>query len=350
MERIYSEPSPILIHHLKDILEEKGIPTIIKNEFLSGGVGELPPTEVWPELWVVDKEDGDAAQKIVQDFIQSTKRPFWGLGLCGMRRACGRPVQGVLELRGSTGDRLGRQGTGQAAWNENPRTSLSYRETCPAGVPVDVVGFYRRMERHRGAPAVRQPGRADVCRRGPFRSPHLHTATCQRLGIRGQLSFFWMCSMRGSPVSRILTCTASGTRISVVGKLSGRKISFGPVSDIGFLLGLNWARDSEVMKYLPGVRLSLDIEGFAFANLDIMAYIDDSNGLSSGGAPEEDDSFLVDFNFARPFSVGAYQFSIEGHIEYAGSRDNELGRPGRILGAGPAAASLACKRPCLDGN
>ena len=110
-----------------------------------------------------------------------------------------------------------------------------------------------------------------------------------------------------------------------LGKLSGRKISIGPVSDIGFLLGLNWARDSEVTKYLPGLRLSLDIEGFAFANLDIMAYIDDSNGLSSGGAPKEDDSFLVDFNFARPFSVGAYQFSIEGHIEYAGSRDNELG-------------------------
>lgn len=108
-------------------------------------------------------------------------------------------------------------------------------------------------------------------------------------------------------------------------KLTDRNIAFGPVSDIGFLLGLNWARDSEVMKYLPGVRLSLDIEGFAFANLDIMAYIDDSQGLSSGGAPEEDDSFLVDFNFARPFSVGAYRFSIEGHIEYAGSRDNELG-------------------------
>lgn len=108
-------------------------------------------------------------------------------------------------------------------------------------------------------------------------------------------------------------------------KLTDRKIAFGPVSDIGFLLGLNWARDSEVMKYLPGVRLSLDIEGFAFANLDIMAYIDDSQGLSSGGAPKEDDAFLVDFNFARPFSVGAYRFSIEGHIEYAGSRDNELG-------------------------
>ncbi|MYB88677.1 MAG: DUF2007 domain-containing protein [Proteobacteria bacterium] len=94
MERIYSEPSPILIHHLKDILEEKGIPTIIKNEFLSGGVGELPPTEVWPELWIVDKEDGDAAQKIVQDFIQSTKS-LSGDWVCA---ACGEHVEGQFKV------------------------------------------------------------------------------------------------------------------------------------------------------------------------------------------------------------------------------------------------------------
>ncbi len=94
MERIYSEHSPIFIHHLKDILEEKGISTIIKNEFLSGGVGELPPTEVWPELWVVKKEDGDAAHKIVQEFIESTRSPArdW---VCA---ACGEHVEGQFKV------------------------------------------------------------------------------------------------------------------------------------------------------------------------------------------------------------------------------------------------------------
>ncbi len=78
-------------------------------------------------------------------------------------------------------------------------------------------------------------------------------------------------------------------------------------------------------KYLPGIRLSLDIGGFAFANLDITAYVDDSKGVSSSGAPKEDDSFMVDFNFARPFKIGESDFSIEGHIEYIGERDNEFG-------------------------
>ncbi len=73
MIRIYAEPNPVFIHQLKDLLEEKGISSIIKNEYLSGGVGELPPTEVWPELWVVDKNDKEPAKKLVNEFIQSVQ-------------------------------------------------------------------------------------------------------------------------------------------------------------------------------------------------------------------------------------------------------------------------------------
>jgi len=110
-----------------------------------------------------------------------------------------------------------------------------------------------------------------------------------------------------------------------LGKIAGRKIGAGIIADVGIILGYNRARDAEVEKYLPGIRLALNIEGFVFANLDITAYIDDSRGVSSGGAPREDDSFMVDFNFARPFRIGEHSFSIQGHIEYIGERDNEFG-------------------------
>ena len=110
-----------------------------------------------------------------------------------------------------------------------------------------------------------------------------------------------------------------------LGKIQGKKVGGGIIKDIGIILGFNWAADANVKKYLPGVRLSLDLPGFAFANLDITAYIDDSEGVSSGGAPSEDNSFMVDFNWARPFKIGESSFSIEGHIEYIGSRTNEFG-------------------------
>lgn len=99
MKRIYSEPTPLFIHQLKDLLEEKGIATIIKNEFLAGGVGELPPTEVWPELWVVDKQDKEPAKRIVSGFIQSTKINLqdW---ICS---SCGEKIEGQFNICWSCG-------------------------------------------------------------------------------------------------------------------------------------------------------------------------------------------------------------------------------------------------------
>ena len=110
-----------------------------------------------------------------------------------------------------------------------------------------------------------------------------------------------------------------------LGKVGGRPVAFGPVSDVGLIGGGNWAADANVRKYAVGIRLALGLDGFAFANLDVMALVDRSEGIVSGGAPSEDDTVLVDFNFARPFRIGAAEFSVEGHIEYVGERTNELG-------------------------
>ena len=109
-------------------------------------------------------------------------------------------------------------------------------------------------------------------------------------------------------------------------KLSGNELGSGLIADFGLLLGINAGADAKVRKYLPGFRLALNLPGFSFANLDFMAYIDDSQGVRSGGAPKEEDSFLIDFNFARPFRIGEAQLSLEGHLEYAGGRDNEFGQ------------------------
>ncbi|MBD8526850.1 outer membrane protein OmpK [Pseudomarimonas arenosa] len=109
------------------------------------------------------------------------------------------------------------------------------------------------------------------------------------------------------------------------GKLSGKDLSFGPFKDIGWVFGINHADDAKVWKYLPGLRLYWNAPGFAFLNTDITAYIDDSRGVGRGGAPKESDSFMVDFAWAYPFSVGEQKFSIEGHMEYIDGRRNEFG-------------------------
>ncbi|MBM4055547.1 MAG: nucleoside-binding protein [Planctomycetes bacterium] len=108
-------------------------------------------------------------------------------------------------------------------------------------------------------------------------------------------------------------------------KIFKTKVGKGPVKDIGALAGINMGADSHVLKYLPGIRLSWDVPGFTFLNTDFTAYIDDSSGIDSGGAPKESDSFYIDINWAYPLRFGSHIFSIEGHMEYIGERTNEFG-------------------------
>jgi nucleoside-specific outer membrane channel protein Tsx len=105
-------------------------------------------------------------------------------------------------------------------------------------------------------------------------------------------------------------------------KMGGKEMGKGALQDVRFIAGLNYASQAKVLKYLPGIGLSWNAKGFAFLNTDITAYIDDSAGAADGGVPAEDDSFMVDVNWKRPFGK---KWSIEGHIEYIGSRTNEFG-------------------------
>ena len=110
-----------------------------------------------------------------------------------------------------------------------------------------------------------------------------------------------------------------------LGKITGKRIGAGIVSDIGFITAINYADDAKIRKFGAGIRLALDLPGFTFANLDTIAIFDASKGVASGGAPKEDDSLLVDFNFGRPFKIGESSFSIEGHVEYRRGSVNEFG-------------------------
>jgi hypothetical protein len=122
-------------------------------------------------------------------------------------------------------------------------------------------------------------------------------------------------------------------------KIFGKDISVGPLTDIGIIGGLNMGADPNVLIYLPGIRLSWDLPGFAFANTDFTAYLVDNPGVDAGdltsdppdlgdpnAAPDTDDGFMIDFNFAtKQMEIGPTKWNIEGHIEYISARDTEFG-------------------------
>ena len=87
----------------------------------------------------------------------------------------------------------------------------------------------------------------------------------------------------------------------------------GAISDIGMVLGVNAAPDAVVLKYLPGVQNNWNVPGFAFFNTLFTAYIDDSKGLASGGAPTENDSYIIDAAWRYSIAIGQQSWSVEGH-------------------------------------
>ncbi len=65
MEKIYTCDNIMLAGLVKSRLEENGIACLIKNEALAGGIGELPPIESWPEIWITDASDRIQAERII---------------------------------------------------------------------------------------------------------------------------------------------------------------------------------------------------------------------------------------------------------------------------------------------
>ena len=66
MKKLYTTQNPLTISHLKNILESGGIQCVVKNLYLSAAVGELPPIECWPELWVIDDARYAEAREVVE--------------------------------------------------------------------------------------------------------------------------------------------------------------------------------------------------------------------------------------------------------------------------------------------
>lgn len=98
----------------------------------------------------------------------------------------------------------------------------------------------------------------------------------------------------------------------------------GVLSDISFVMGLNAAPESDILKYLPGVQFGLNVDGFSFLNVLVTGYIDDSEGIANGGAPKEENSWMIDVAWSYPIAIQDQQFYIDGHAEYINRRKTEI--------------------------
>lgn len=67
MRKVFVSQHLFEVEMRKERLEQAGIPCLIKNQQSSGLAGEIPFTEVFPELWVVQDEEYNLARRLLDD-------------------------------------------------------------------------------------------------------------------------------------------------------------------------------------------------------------------------------------------------------------------------------------------
>ena len=82
MKTVYSSANISLVSVFRSILEGHGIRCRIRNEYLSAGIGELPPIECWPQL-CVDYDDFPEAKRIVEEALSVKEMTAWKCDPCG---------------------------------------------------------------------------------------------------------------------------------------------------------------------------------------------------------------------------------------------------------------------------
>lgn len=104
------------------------------------------------------------------------------------------------------------------------------------------------------------------------------------------------------------------------GKIFDKDLKFGIVKDVGFTAGLNYGAKSNGANpevYLPGITVDFDLPGFAFFNVDFLAYMDRGrfDGASNGC---HSDTYQITPSWKLPFTIGPTKWSFEGFADFIG--------------------------------
>ncbi len=85
MRRVYSAENSLMAGYMMGLLEQAGIECMLRNDLLWGAMGQLPPTECWPEVWVCDDADYGRALALIEDARKPLPRSWPWTCACGER-------------------------------------------------------------------------------------------------------------------------------------------------------------------------------------------------------------------------------------------------------------------------
>ncbi len=90
MKRLQQAPNLVLATLWADMLSSVGLPATVQRMYTSSIVGELPPDQGLPEIWLQDGSQFDQARLLLKEW-QHLPHHHWAC------RACGEVVDGPFE-------------------------------------------------------------------------------------------------------------------------------------------------------------------------------------------------------------------------------------------------------------
>ena len=82
MLKLHSSLNTVEIHNMKNMLESSGIQCEVRGEHLKSGMGEIPFSECWTELWILDDRMKEEAERLIEG-KEGAQRGSWNCPKCG---------------------------------------------------------------------------------------------------------------------------------------------------------------------------------------------------------------------------------------------------------------------------
>ena len=85
MKKVYSAQSALAVGNLRNLLLSEGIESEVRIPFLAAAGGDLPLTDCWSQLWIVNDEDLDRAMRLINGTLETGARTSesWKCPQCG---------------------------------------------------------------------------------------------------------------------------------------------------------------------------------------------------------------------------------------------------------------------------
>jgi len=89
MRRLAQAPNLAIATVWAHALREEGVAATVQREFLGAVMGQLPPDQCLPEIWIDDENQFDLAKRLLHE-LQHRPQRSW-------RCVCGEQVEGGFE-------------------------------------------------------------------------------------------------------------------------------------------------------------------------------------------------------------------------------------------------------------